>query len=353
MRVLVLYGTRPESIKLSPVVDALRRRAVEVTVVATGQHRMTGHPELRPDVDLGIMIEDQTLNGIAARVMASIDGVLAAERPDWLLVQGDTTSAAIGALAGFHRRVRIGHVEAGLRTGDLSAPFPEEMNRRLIDSIADLLFAPTESAHRNLIVEAVPGRVFVTGNPGIDSLMRMAEDMTVEPPTHEILVTVHRRESFGVPLGHIIGAVRESARRWPSFEFIVPVHPNPNVEIPVRAGLGGLDNVSLRAPIPYAELVRLIRRCYLVVTDSGGLQEEAPVFGRPVLVTRDVTERPEGIEAGVARLVGTDSGRIIDAIDSLLGDPAEYARMARPMMLYGDGRAGERIVDAIMASPRA
>jgi UDP-N-acetylglucosamine 2-epimerase (non-hydrolysing) len=364
LRILVVYGTRPEAIKLAPVVRALDRPGVfAVTVCATGQHReMLAQVQdlfgLRPDVDLRLMRPDQSLNALAAAALAAVDEVLVSTAPDWLLVQGDTTTAMAAALAAFHRGVKVGHVEAGLRTGDLARPFPEEANRRIVDALAAALFAPTGRAARALLAEGVdPARLHVVGNTVIDALRLLPTDgeETADPagtPSRpEVLITVHRRESFGAPLAGIFAALRRLAASFPGVDWIYPVHPNPNVRGPAHEALGGLPNLTLCAPLGYGELVRRLRSCRFVLTDSGGLQEEAPTFGKPVLVLRDTTERPEGIEAGVARLVGTEGERIAAAAAELLTSEAAYAAMARAVNPYGDGRAAERIAAILAGEP--
>lgn len=352
MRIMLLYGTRPEAIKMAPVAAALRRRPerFELTLCTTAQHReMLDQAQellgLRSDLDLDLMRPDQTPNELAARTLAALDAVLVDRRPDWLLVQGDTTTAMAGAVAAFHRRVRVGHVEAGLRTGDLRQPFPEEANRRIVDLLADELFAPTERAGRLLLAEGVPEEhVHVTGNTGIDALQSIAARLPAPSPRDEVLVTVHRRESFGPPLEEVLAALRELAGEFSGTRWVLPVHPNPQVQEPVRRLLAGLPNVELHPPFDYRELVQRLRAARLVLTDSGGIQEEAPTFGKPVLVLRETTERPEGVEAGVARLVGTDRRRIVAEARRLLTDESAYRRMARQINPYGDGRAAERIV---------
>jgi len=357
--VMVAYGTRPEAIKMAPVVRSLRARPdrFRVVVCATAQHRemMDQVQEvfgLEPDVDLDLMRPAQTLNDLAARSLAAVDRVLVDQHPDWVLVQGDTTTAMTVALAAFHREVRVGHVEAGLRTGDLKRPFPEEANRCLIDVFADALFAPTERSRRRLLDEGHdPGRVFLTGNTGIDALQSVAERVGGVTVTDEILVTVHRRESFGAPIRAIFAAIRELAERFPGLGFVYPVHRNPNVQGPAHEILGGLPNVSLEAPFDYLELVRRLARARLVLSDSGGIQEEAPSFGKPVLVLRETTERPEGLEAGVARLVGADRERIVAEAVRLLTDPEAWRAMATASNPYGDGHAAERIVRILAGEP--
>lgn len=359
IRILVVYGTRPEAIKMAPVVAALRADPVRfhVLVCTTAQHReMVDQVEqllaLAPDIDLDLMTADQGLNDLAARVLQAVDPVLAEVQPDWLLVQGDTTTAATAALAAFHRGVRVGHVEAGLRTGDLANPFPEEANRRIIDVLAAAHFAPTRRAHDALLAEGVPAeRIHLTGNTAVDAL-RSLEPAEGAPPTgDEVLVTVHRRESFGPPLEGILGAIAELADRFPAVRFVYPVHPNPNVVGPARVALGDIENVELHEPFDYATLVGHLAHARLVLTDSGGIQEEAPTFGTPVLVLRERTERLEGIEAGVARLVGVDPAAIVAVTTQLLTDPAAHRAMATAGNPYGDGRAAERIAAVLAGAP--
>ncbi len=358
VKILAVYGTRPEAIKMAPVIGALRRSgAFAVTVCTTGQHReMLDQVQdllgLRPDLDLELMQRDQRLNGLAAAALAAIDEVLAARPADWLLVQGDTTTAMAAALAAFHRGVRVGHVEAGLRTGDLARPFPEEANRRIIDTLAAALFAPTERAGRALLAEGCDAaRVHVVGNTVIDALQLLPREAEAAPERPEVLITVHRRESFGAPLREIFAALRRLAESFPGVDWIYPVHRNPNVREPAREILGGLPNLQLHDPFDYRELVRRLARCRFVLTDSGGIQEEAPTFGKPVLVLRETTERPEGVEAGVARLVGTGREGIFAAAAELLTSTAAYEAMARAVNPYGDGRAAERIAAILAGEP--
>ncbi len=359
LRVVVLYGTRPELIKMAPLVRELQRSPdlFKPILCTTAQHRemldqMQEVFGLRPDFDLNLMRADQSLNDLTARAFAELDPVLLSEAPDLLLVQGDTTTAMVGALAAFHRRVPVGHVEAGLRTGDLARPFPEEANRRIIDTVADLHFAPTELGRRLLLAEGIAAeRVFVTGNTVVDALQWISSLLAEEPVRDEVLITVHRRESFGPPLLEIFAAVRELALSFPAIRWVYPVHRNPNVWRPAHEVLGGLPNVELHEPFDYLELVRRLRASRFVLTDSGGIQEEAPTFGKPVLVLRETTERPEGVEAGVARLVGSDRRRIVTEASRLLSDAGAYATMATAVNPYGDGHAAERIA-AILAGWR-
>jgi UDP-N-acetylglucosamine 2-epimerase (non-hydrolysing) len=350
----MLYGTRPEAIKMAPVAAALRARPdrFRLTVCAIAQHRQMldqVHDQLglAPDLDLDLMRPGQGLNELAGRAFLALDEVLGEARPDWVLVQGDTTSAAVAALAAFHRRLRVGHVEAGLRTGDLAQPFPEEANRRLVDLVADALFAPTERARRQLLAEGVPpGRIHLTGNTVVDALGQWWGNRPVER-LPEVLITIHRRESFGRPLARVFAALRELARLFPDVRWVFPVHPNPQVRQPAHEQLSGLPNLELHEPFDYPELVGCLARCRLVLTDSGGIQEEAPAFGKPVLVLREKTERPEGVEAGVAQLVGTETERIVAAAVRLLTDESAYAAMSRVGNPYGDGRAAERIAHVL------
>ncbi|MDH7505845.1 MAG: UDP-N-acetylglucosamine 2-epimerase (non-hydrolyzing) [Candidatus Acetothermia bacterium] len=365
MRALVLFGTRPEAIKLAPVIKELKRRGRKPQVCVTAQHREMLDQvlrlfEIRPDWDLGIMRPDQSLFQITTRGLGAIEGVLEAARPELVLVQGDTTTAFVGALAAFYRKIGVGHIEAGLRSGDKLAPFPEEMNRRLADELSDWLFAPTEKAKANLLREGFPKeRIFVTGNTVIDALLWMAErlkapaaqarlerkfaELGLDPEKRLILVTAHRRESFD-RLGAICQGLRLIAENNRDVELVYPVHLNPRVQGPVRRALQGLERVHLLEPLDYEAFVWLMSRAYLILTDSGGLQEEAPSLGKPVLVMRERTERPEALAAGTAKLVGLDPQEIFQEAQRLLSDPAEYAKMARAVNPFGDGHAAERIV---------
>lgn len=372
MKVLVVMGTRPEGIKLAPVIHELQRRpGVACMVCVTAQHREMLDQVLdlfgiTPDYDLGIMTEGQTPARVAAAVLRDLEPILEAERPDWVLVQGDTTTVAAAALAAYYARARVGHVEAGLRTGDRWRPFPEEINRRVAGVIADLHFAPTATARANLLREGVPPEaVIVTGNPVIDALRWVvaqplpaaARELLRRAGAWEgrrlVLVTAHRRESFGPGIVAICQALRRLAERFADLTIVYPVHPNPNVRRPVYQLLAGVPNIVLTEPLDYATLVHVMAQASIVLTDSGGIQEEAPSLGKPVLVLREVTERPEAVEAGVARLVGTDPDRIVSEAVRLLTDPSEYERMARAVNPYGDGRAARRIVSALLGEPVA
>ena len=368
-KVLVVLGTRPEAIKLAPVVLELNRRRREFACVlcTTSQHREMLAPMLEffglaPAHDLDVMRPDQKLGDLTGRVLAGLDRVLDVEQPDWVVVQGDTTTAMASGLAAYYRRIRIAHVEAGLRTNNKFSPFPEEINRRLIGVLADLHFAPTPGAARNLLREGVSREVVLqTGNTVTDALLWAARKIRREPPAMPagipppakgrklVVVTGHRRENFGGGLEQICRALKAAADARPELDFVYPVHLNPNVKAPVNRLLGGHPRIFLTAPVEYPVMVALLRRAWLVVTDSGGIQEEAPTFGVPVLVTRDTTERPEGIRAGNARLVGTDAPALLRWIVRLAADPAAHARMARAGNPYGDGRAARRIADRLAA----
>ncbi len=352
---------------MAPVVRELARRAGEVVsrVCVTGQHRellddVLDVFEIVPEYDLDVMRANQSPTGVAAEVLRGLEPVLANERPDWVLVQGDTTTAAVGALAAFYAGARVGHVEAGLRSHEHREPFPEEVNRRVVGVTADAHFAPTDGARRNLLREGVPSAsILLTGNPVIDALEHVRSlppaplPQLVGIPAGEriVLLTAHRRESFGDPLRRICAAVDELTRRVPDVRFVYPVHPNPAVREVVTDALAGNDRVTLLDPLGYHELVTLLGRCWLVLTDSGGLQEEAPSLGKPVLVLRDVTERLEGVEAGTVRLVGTDTERIVQEATALHASPGEYALMSEAVNPYGDGRAAGRIVAALLGEP--
>lgn len=371
--ILVFMGTRPEAIKLAPVVAALREtRDFRCTVVATGQHKEMFQQVaetfgLEVDADLDIMRPNQTLAGLTARLMDGIDGWLETAKPDMALVQGDTTTVLAASLACFYRRIPIGHVEAGLRTGNIWSPFPEEVNRRLASPLMALHFAPTEAARAALLRESVAeDTVLVTGNTVIDALrievakqagdpaLRAGIDATLGREIGEdwaevpmVLITGHRRENFGDGIEQICAAIATLAARFPNHRFVYPVHLNPNVLVHVNRLLGGLPNVRLIPPQGYRTFVALMAHCRLVLTDSGGVQEEAPWLGKPVLVMRDTTERPEGVAAGTALLTGPKAHAIVDHATRLLTDQASYQAMANATSPYGDGYASERIVERI------
>ena len=357
MKLIVVVGTRPEAIKMAPVIRRLREEPGCRTILcATAQHRQMLDQvlslfALTPDVDLDVMRPDQTMNELSARVFAGIDAVLAREQPDWLLVQGDTTTAMCAAIAAFHRRVRVGHVEAGLRTGDFDHPFPEEMNRRVVDLVSAANFVPPRRAARALEAEDVPGeKIFLTGNTVVDALLAIAGHDGETPQEDLVLITTHRRESFGEPLERVVRAIGRLAGAFPQTRFMHVLHPNPNVGPVVRRN-AGLPNVELVEPLDYLALVRLMRRARLILTDSGGIQEEAPTFHKPVLVLREKTERPEGVEAGLAELVGTDEEKIVARASALLSGNGAAAQTAGRFNPYGDGLASERIAAILTGRP--
>jgi len=373
-KVLTVFGTRPEAIKLAPILVELNKYpAIKSRICVTAQHREMLDQVLRlfaitPDIDLDLMRAGQTLAEITSRVVSGIDAVLQEEAPDIVLVQGDTTTVMAAALAAFYRGIPVGHVEAGLRSGDISSPFPEEMNRRVATLVSGLHFAPTDAAMQALIQEGVhEDRVFLTGNPVIDALQ-----MTVNKPLplaaaellqqagldggidgggntlKLILATAHRRENFGERFESLCRGLKSLVERNPDVVIIYPVHLNPNVQKPVMRILAGQERIILTKPMEYDVLAHLMKAAYIVLTDSGGIQEEAPSLGKPVLVMRTETERPEGIEAGTAKLVGPFEDRIVAETETLLRDPAAYEKMAKAVNPYGDGHAAEKIVAIIL-----
>jgi UDP-N-acetylglucosamine 2-epimerase (non-hydrolysing) len=349
---LFVFGTRPEAIKLAPVIRCLREDSrFEARVAVTAQHRemldqVLAAFSIQPDYDLNLMQPGQTLAESSSRILAALEPVLDRERPDCVLVQGDTTTTFCGALAAFYKSIPVAHVEAGMRTGDLRQPFPEEVNRVLTSRLAALHFAATEWAAENLRGEGIADEdIFVTGNTGIDAVLsvRGAVDALDSAASRKmILVTAHRRESFGEGFSRICRALRRLSERA-DVEIVFPVHPNPNVQAIVREHLRDIPNIQLIEPVDYVRFVLLMQRAHILLTDSGGVQEEGPSLGKPVLVMREKTERPEAIEAGTARLVGTDEDRIVAETERLLDDPEEYARRSRIHNPYGDGRASARI----------
>jgi UDP-N-acetylglucosamine 2-epimerase (non-hydrolysing) len=358
-RVAVVFGTRPEAIKMAPVVHELRRHAdLETRLIVTAQHRemldqVLAAFDLRPDRDLDLMRPGAGLAELTARLVGALDEALADERPDFVLVQGDTTTVFTAGLAAFYRQIPVGHVEAGLRSGDRYDPFPEEINRRLAGVVATLHFAPTERARANLRREGVPDQaISLTGNTAIDALRYTLERLPPPPPASDrrlILTTLHRRENWGARMRSACEGLRDVLAERADVELVLPMHRNPVVRATIQEVLGGQERVELTEPLDYPGLVDLQRRAHLVVTDSGGIQEEAPSLGKPILVLRETTERPEGVEAGCARLIGTDRARVRAETLRLLDDPAAYAAMARVANPYGDGRAAERIVAAVRA----
>lgn len=366
IKVMTVFGTRPEAIKMAPVVLELGKYpgVIEPVVAVTAQHRDMLDQVLKlfnitPDYDLDIMAAGQTLFDITSKAMMGLDKVLQKEKPDIVLVHGDTTTTFAGALAAYYHQISVGHVEAGLRTHNKYSPFPEEMNRKLTGSIADMHFAPTETSEHNLLGESVDeNSIYVTGNTVIDALHKTVNDGFVFDNEvlqnidyrnkRIILVTTHRRENLGEPMRNVYKALKQLTLDFDDVEIVFPVHKNPKVREVVKAELGGLDKVYLVDPLDYEPFANLMHRAYMILTDSGGVQEEAPALGKPVLVLRDTTERPEAVEAGTVKLIGTDEKVVYDEARKLLTDPKEYSSMAEACNPYGDGRASQRIVQAIL-----
>lgn len=362
-KILVVFGTRPEAIKMAPVVKELQHRSdqFKVAVCVTGQHRemldqVLDIFEIKPDHDLNIMQPEQDLYDISSRILLGMREVMEKEKPDMVLVHGDTTTSSMAALASFYQQVPVGHVEAGLRTGNIYSPWPEEMNRQLNGRLCTWHFAPTELARQNLLKENIPAdHIVVTGNTVIDALQWVTASGKAVAPSYGrdkrrrmVLITGHRRENFGDGLKHICQAINTLAGQYPEVDFVYPIHLNPNIRKPVHEIVdGSLKNIHLLEPRNYLEFVGMMQQCTLILTDSGGIQEEAPAFGKPVLVMRDTTERPEAIEAGSARLVGTNHKTIVAAVSELLTNPATYHSMATAINPFGDGHAAKRIADFI------
>lgn len=367
MKILCVFGTRPEAIKLFPVIHALRNTpGIDVRVCVTAQHRGLLDQVLEiagilPDIDLDVMTPDQTLDGLTALLIVELGKAFDSEKPDRVLVHGDTLTTMVASLAAYYRKIPVAHVEAGLRSGDIHHPWPEEVNRRVVACIADLNFAPTQTAADALLAEGRdPAGIHVTGNTVIDALLATKTRISLEPALagglddlatrfagkRIVAVTSHRRENFGGGMEAISKAVRDIAARS-DVAIIFPVHPNPNVRKVMNAELAGLANVAMIDPLDYPHFVRLLDMCHIVLTDSGGVQEEAPSLGKPVLVMRETTERPEGVAAGTAKLVGTDRHRIVAEVFALLDDDAAYAEMARAHNPFGDGEASARIAGVI------
>jgi UDP-N-acetylglucosamine 2-epimerase (non-hydrolysing) len=370
LKTLVVVGTRPEAIKLAPVVMALRRRtaADDLTLCSTGQHRemlaaALAVFSLKPDVDLDVMKPNQSLSGLTAELFRGLDGVVREIQPDWIISQGDTTTAMVASMVGFYRRVKVGHVEAGLRTYNRWQPFPEEINRRIADLVADRHFAPTEEAAENLKREGTPAEsILVTGNTSIDAVQWVARQpyewsmgplAKVDPSKPIVLVTLHRRENFGGPMEGVLRAIRKLADDWrgDGVQFVFPVHLNPNVREAVAKLLPSEANVHLLDPIDYRSMIHVMKRSRLILTDSGGVQEEAPSFGVPVLVLRETTERPEGVTAGVAKLIGADGERLLIEANRILRSPTRESSDKVFPNPYGDGRAAERIAESLLSGP--
>ncbi len=366
IKVMTVFGTRPEAIKMAPIVLELQKHSDKITpvVAVTAQHRemldqVLNLFSITPDHDLDIMAQGQTLFDITTKAMKGLDQVMTEEKPDIVLVHGDTTTTFAGALAAYYHQIPVGHVEAGLRTHNKYSPFPEEMNRKLTGCISDLNFAPTETSEANLLAENVPAEsIFVTGNTVIDALHHTVRDdyeFDDEMLRHIdftnkriILVTTHRRENLGEPMRHVYKALRQLTEEFDDVEIVFPVHKNPKVREVVREELGGLSKVHLIDPLDYEPFANLMSRAHLILTDSGGVQEEAPALGKPVLVLRDTTERPEAVAAGTVKLIGTDRERVYQEAKLLLTDEEEYGRMAESVNPYGDGKASERIIQAIL-----
>jgi UDP-N-acetylglucosamine 2-epimerase (non-hydrolysing) len=375
LKILSVFGTRPEAVKMAPVVRLLKTTSgVEARVCVTAQHRQMLDQvlklfEINTDYDLDLMRENQSLAQLSAAIFINLDPVLTDFKPDWVLAQGDTTTVAITSLLAYYHRIKFGHVEAGLRTHDKWQPFPEEINRRVAGITADMHFAPTEWSKQNLLREGIDENIIeVTGNTVIDALQhvsKQAEPVEIteligrllrrSAPQNEmnklILVTAHRRENFGTPMDDICHALIEIAKRG-DVEIVYPVHLNPNVQEPVNRLLKGVDHITLLPPLDYLPLVHLMKHASLILTDSGGIQEEAPAFGIPTLVLRDVTERPEGVAAGTLKLVGTETRRIVEEAQRLLDHPAAYAKMSKAVNPYGDGHAAEKIIQVLVGYDR-
>lgn len=367
LNILIAFGTRPEVIKLAPVIAELKKYPAkfDLKICVSGQHRQMIDPllklfDIKADYDLNIMQKNQNLEHITSSVLREIGKILDQGKTDYLFVQGDTTTAMAASLAAFYRGVKVGHVEAGLRTWNKSHPFPEEVNRRIIDSVSDLYFAHTKAARQNLINEGVdPKKIEVTGNTVIDALLATAKRKVSFEGTDlgkisfngrkMILMTAHRRENFGQDMINICKAVKEIVQKFEDeVYFVYPVHLNPNVQHPVRSMLSGIDNVLLTEPLEYLPFVHLMKKAYLVLTDSGGLQEEAPSLGKPVLVMRETTERPEGVQAGCVEIIGTDTQRIVRKVTQLLENKRKYQRMAKAKNPYGNGTAAQKIVKRML-----
>ena len=368
---LFIFGTRPEAIKLSPLIIKCQElpEKFNVKVCVTGQHKemlsqVLDFFEINPSIDLAGMKQNQTLFDITANTLTGLEPVLEGSHTDYVIVQGDTTSAFIGALAAFYKQIKVVHLEAGLRSGNMFSPFPEEANRSLVGRLADIHFTPTSKATENLKNEGTTEGVFEVGNTVIDALLMTRDRVELNEAEYSakfdhidftyrsVLITGHRRESFGKPFEEMCEAIKELAFRYPSSNFIYPVHLNPNVRKKVFGILDDVNNVFLIDPVDYPTLIWLLNKSHLVLTDSGGIQEEAPTLGKPVLVMRDVTERTEGIEAGTARLVGTDRNNIIDSVTLLMEDDDAYKAMARAVNPYGDGTTCEKVIEILQRSER-
>jgi len=369
LRVLSIFGTRPEAVKMAPVVMALRRHdEIDSKVCVTAQHRQMLDQvleafDIHPDIDLNLMIPNQSLSQISSAIFTHLDPVLTEYKPDWILIQGDTATVAVASMVGYYHHVKVGHIEAGLRSFDKWAPFPEEINRKIAGVISDLHFAPTEGNRQNLLREGIPDAIIkVTGNPAIDALkmitskpapaqvIEMLDQFEIgENKKRLVLITAHRRENFGQPINDICKALKQLASRYINdIVFIYPVHLNPNIQKPVHQAISGLSNLHLIPPLDYLPMAHLMKQATLILTDSGGLQEEAPALGIPTLVMRETTERPEGVDAGTLKLVGSNTDLIVSEASKLLDDSEAYAVMANAVNPYGDGTAAKQIVQALL-----
>jgi len=369
MKVMTVFGTRPEGIKMAPIIKELEKReGIESVICVTGQHRemldqVLNIFNIKPDYDLNIFKPGQSLTEITTRALKGLEEVILKENPDVLLVQGDTSTVFAGALAAFYQKVKVGHVEAGLRSGNIKSPYPEEANRQLTGIITDYHFAPTERSRQNLLKEDYEGKkIFVTGNTGIDALKYVVKedyifnlDLLNELDFFNkrvILLTSHRSENIGKPMENIFTAIKDIVEKYKDVEVVFPMHLNPKVREIARRILGDNNRIHLLEPLDYEPMANLMTKINIIVTDSGGLQEEGPTFGKPVLVIREETERPEGIEAGTAKLLGTSYKSLYDELDLLLSNKEEYKKMANAVNPYGDGKASERIVDVILKSEK-
>ena len=373
MKVDIIIGTRPEAIKIIPIIKLIKTEysdKFEYKLIATGQHdsmlnQVLDFFQIKPDYNLNIMREDQKLSVLTASCLISISKILKQEQPELVLVQGDTTSTFTGALSAYYHKIPIGHIEAGLRTYDKYQPFPEEINRHLVDVMADFCFAPTESNKENLIREGIsPDKIFVTGNTGIDTLFLIREShkdklekqlLKLGFSNNEkiILVTAHRRENFGEGIKNICKALIKISQKFSEYKIIYPVHKNPNIKNVVTSLLSGAENIVLLPTLNYIEFISLVAKSYLILTDSGGIQEEAPVFGKPVLVMREKTERMEGVNSGVSKLVGTQTERVLSNVEELIRNKKAYDKMASAINPYGDGKASQRILELLQKIKRA
>ena len=373
MKVDIIIGTRPEAIKIIPIIKLIKTEysdKFEYKLIATGQHdsmlnQVLDFFQIKPDYNLNIMREDQKLSALTASCLISISKILKQEQPELVLVQGDTTSTFTGALSAYYHKIPIGHIEAGLRTYDKYQPFPEEINRHLVDVMADFCFAPTESNKENLIREGIsPDKIFVTGNTGIDTLFLIREShkdklekqlLKLGFSNNEkiILVTAHRRENFGEGIKNICKALIKISQKFSEYKIIYPVHKNPNIKNVVTSLLSGAENIVLLPTLNYIEFISLVAKSYLILTDSGGIQEEAPVFGKPVLVMREKTERMEGVNSGVSKLVGTQTERVLSNVEELIRNKKAYDKMASAINPYGDGKASQRILELLQKIKRA